>query len=43
MIFSIRDLSFELGSVLLEAGLHWLRAQGAHCSFCLPHGWYAAG
>ena len=22
--------------------MHWLRAQGAHCSFCLPHGWYAA-
>jgi hypothetical protein len=39
MIFSIRDLSFELGSVLLEG---WF-AQGAHCSFCLPHGWYAAG
>ncbi len=43
MIFSIRDLSFELGSMLLEGWLAWLRAQGARCSFCLRHGWYAAG
>ena len=43
MIFSIRDLSFELGSVLLEGWFALAARAGAHCSFCLPHGWYAAG
>ncbi len=43
MIFSIRDLSFELGSMLLEGWPAFAAGPYALCSFCLRHGSCAAG
>ena len=43
MIFSIRDLSFELGSLFLEGWLAFAAVSSVPCSFCWQHGWCAAG
>ena len=43
MIFSIRDLSFELGSVLLEGWFALAARAGCALLILLAACWYAAG